>query len=74
RAYISFLDTVPYITRRYRKVVHYSLLTAYMASIAARGFHTLHLYACPPEPDQDHALSSHPPGQTRLSYDHLQQW
>ncbi|CAM9132659.1 unnamed protein product, partial [Hapterophycus canaliculatus] len=57
-----------------RKLVHYGLLIAYLENIAARGFHTLHLYACPPGPDQDYALSSHPKGHDKLSAGLLQRW
>jgi len=47
--YVSYLDSVYYFRpRQYRTMVYHEMLIAYLAHVKQRGFHTAHIWACPP--------------------------
>ena len=61
RVYISYLDSVHFFKPRYlRTLIYQEILVAYIAYIKARGFHTVHIWACPPVKGDNYILFCHP--------------
>lgn len=75
RVYISYLDSVKYFQpSRYRTLAYQSVIVEYLRYVKMRGFHTAHLWSCPPAPGDEYVFHCHPPQQKVPQEDMLRQW
>jgi len=75
RVYVSYLDSVYYFQPKcYRTVAYHALLIEYLRYVKARGFHTAHIWSCPPSDGDDYVFYSHPKEQLVPREDILLQW
>lgn len=75
RVYISYLDSVNYFQpSEYRTYTYHAILIEYLRYVKNRGFHTAHIWACPPSKGDDFILHVHPPNQKTLRDDMLCNW
>ena len=75
RVYISYLDSVKYFEpKTYRTLVFQRILVEYLRSVKARGFHTAHIWSCPPTPGDDYIFYCHPQHQLTPREDMLRNW
>lgn len=75
RVYISYLDSVQYFEPKcYRTAAYHTILIEYLRYVKARGFHTAHLWSCPPTPGDDYVFYCHPKHQKVPREDMLRGW
>jgi E1A/CREB-binding protein len=75
RVYISYLDSVKYFEpSRYRTLAYKCVILEYLRYVKMRGFHTVHLWSCPPAPGDEYVFHCHPPQQKVPQEDQLRRW
>jgi hypothetical protein len=75
RVYISYVDSVQYFEPKWcRTIAYHSIMIEYLRYVKGRGFHTAHIWSCPPSPEDDYILYCHPKHQLIPSDERLCQW
>lgn len=75
RVYISYLDSVQYFEPKcYRTKVYQTMIVEYLRYVKKRGFHTAHIWSCPPTPGDDYIFYCHPKHQLVPREDMLRAW
>ena len=75
RVYISYLDSVNYFEPRcFRTTVYHQILIEYLRFVKKRGFHTAHIWSCPPSKGDDYIFYSHPQNQLTPKDEMLCKW
>ena len=75
RVYISYLDSVRYLTpAQYRTSIYQSVLIEYLRFVKMRGFHTAHIWSCPPAKGDEYIFYCHPVNQLTPRNDMLCAW
>lgn len=75
RVYISYLDSVKYFQPKcYRTTAYHALLVEYLRFVKDRGFHTAHIWSCPPSAGDDYIFHCHPSHQLIPRDDMLRSW
>jgi E1A/CREB-binding protein len=75
RVYISYLDSAQYFAPKcFRTTAYHSILIEYLRYVKNRGFHTAHIWSCPPTPGDDFIFYCHPKHQLVPREDMLRSW
>jgi len=75
RVYISYLDSVRYLEpSSYRTITYQSVITEYLRVVKMRGFHTAHIWSCPPTKGDEYIFHCHPNHQLTPNDDLLCAW
>lgn len=75
RVYISYLDSVRYLSpAQYRTTIYQSVVIEYLRFVKMRGFHTAHIWSCPPAKGDEYIFYCHPINQLTPRNDILCAW
>lgn len=75
RVYISYLDSVHYLQPSFhRTLAYHTILCEYLRYVRARGFHTAHIWSCPPSKGDEYIFYCHPPQQLIPKDEMLRNW
>lgn len=75
RVYVAYLDSVEHFRPRVcRTDVYHEILVAYLATARARGYDTVHIWACPPSRGNSFVFWNHPASQRTPNKDRLVSW
>lgn len=75
RVFISYVDSVQYFEPKcYRTTVYQTVINEYLRFVKARGFHTAHIWSCPPTPGDEYIFFVHPEDQTIPTDKILRTW
>lgn len=75
RVYISYLDSVRYMEpSSYRTIAYQSIIIEYLRFVKKRGFHTAHIWSCPPSKGDEYIFHCHPNQQLTPNDDLLCAW
>ncbi len=75
RVYISYLDSVLYLEpSSYRTLVYQTIIVEYLRFVRSRGFHTAHIWSCPPSKGDEYIFYCHPSQQLTPRDDMLCAW
>lgn len=75
RVYISYLDSVQFFQpREYRTLSYHTIIIEYLRHVKERGFHTAHIWSCPPSKGDDYIFHVHPNSQKTPRDDMLCNW
>lgn len=75
RVYISYLDSVRYLEpSSYRTITYQSVIAEYLRFVKLRGFHTAHIWSCPPAKGDEYIFHCHPSNQLTPNDDLLCAW
>jgi E1A/CREB-binding protein len=73
--YISYLDSIQYMMPScYRTTIYQGLIVEYLRYVKQRGFHTAHIWSCPPAPGDDYIFHCHPSKQLIPRDEMLRKW
>ena len=73
--YISYLDSVHFLTPRYlRTPIYHCILNSYLQYAKENGYCRAHIWACPPLRGDDYIFAHHPRDQRTPNADHLIDW
>jgi E1A/CREB-binding protein len=75
KVYISYLDSVQYFEPSiFRTPAYQSVIVEYLRFVKTRGFHTAHIWSCPPTPGDEYVFYCHPPKQKIPQEEQLRNW
>lgn len=75
RVYISCLDSIKYLEPAcYRTAAYQAIIVEYLRYVKDRGFHTAHIWSCPPTPGDDGIFHCHPSKQVVPTDAWLRSW
>ncbi|CAL8068146.1 unnamed protein product [Orchesella dallaii] len=75
RVYISYLDSVHFFQpKELRTMMYHEIILGYLEYVKTLGFHTAHIWACPPNKGEDYILHAHPPEQKMPCVTRLVGW
>ena len=75
RVYISYLDSVHYLQpAMHRTLVYQAIICEYLRFVRARGFHTAHIWSCPPSKGDEYIFYCHPSQQLTPKDEMLRAW
>lgn len=75
RVYVSYLDSVNYLhPAEYRTLTYHTIIIEYLRYVKQRGFHTAHIWSCPPSPGDEYIFHCHPHKQLVPQDDRLCAW
>jgi len=75
RVYISYLDSAQFFEPKcYRTTTYQALIVEYLRYVKQRGFHSAHIWSCPPLPGDDYIFYCHPSKQLIPKDEMLRNW
>lgn len=75
RVYVSYLDSVNYFQpKKLRTLMHQQVMLGFLEDCKNRGFHTCHIWSCPPLKGDDYIFFCKPENQKIPKSARLRQW
>ncbi|KAG7399090.1 hypothetical protein PHYBOEH_009780 [Phytophthora boehmeriae] len=75
RVYVSYLDSVNYFQpKKLRTLMHQQVMLGFLEDCKDRGFHTCHIWSCPPLKGDDYIFFCKPENQKIPKSARLRQW
>lgn len=75
RVYVSYLDSVNYFQpKKLRTLMHQQVMLGFLEDCKNRGFHTAHIWSCPPLKGDDYIFFCKPENQKIPKSARLRQW